>query len=148
LAYLAVAFLFVCTIPLAFSGNGSGTILEHSDNGVGGFQVTPLIALLIIPIVALVFVMRTATMVSEDGIRVRAVFGSRFLPWKEIRGISAEKRAVYAVIEGGAVRLPCVRVADLWLVTRASGGHLPQIDSPLVKSAPTKQRPIYLRKTD
>lgn len=151
LAYLAVAFLFVCTVPLAFSGDGSGTVLDPAQGslrpGVGGVQLTPLVVLMLIPLFGAVYVARTATFVNEDGIRVRAIFGSRFMPWASIRGLSTEKRTVYAVLETGAVRLPCVKFSDLWLVAKASGGRLPEIPSPLVKSAPAQKRPIYIRKS-
>jgi hypothetical protein len=146
LAYLGVLFLLLCVIPLAFSGNGQASIIDRHDANVDGVHITPLVLLLLIPLFAGLYVARSATIVNEDGVRVRAIFGSRFMPWDSIRGLSAEKRVVYAVVENGAVRLPCVKVSDLWLVSRASGGHLPEIDSPIFKSAPAQKRPIYLRR--
>ncbi|HEY3738129.1 MAG TPA: PH domain-containing protein [Jatrophihabitans sp.] len=152
LAYLAVLLLIACTVPLAFAGNGEGTIIDHNDqvndhsSGIGGLHVTPLIVLLVIPILAALYIGRTATFVSEDGIRVRAIFGSRTLPWTSIRGLETAERAVYAVIEGGAVRLPCVRLADLHAVAAASGGHLPDLPAPAMKSAPIRRRTQYLRR--
>jgi hypothetical protein len=44
------------------------------------------------------------------------------------------------VLGDGAVRLPCVRVADLAAVSRASGGHLPEIADPVPKFAPQRRR--------
>jgi hypothetical protein len=153
LAYLAVVFLLVCVIPLAFSGNGQGTIIDHNNptdhhsTGVGGVHLTLLILLLLIPLFAGLYVARSATIVSPEGIRVRAIFGSKFLPWESIRGLETEKRSVYAVVEQGAVRLPCVKFVDLHDVAAASGGHLPEIEAPLLKSAPHQRRPIYIRRT-
>ena len=128
LAYLAVLFLFFCVIPLAGAGHPA------------------LWVLMVIPVLAAAYIARTATFVSEDGIRVRAIFGSRFLPWDEIRGLSTDHRGVYAVIDSGAVRLPCVKFNELHWVAAASGGHLPDLPAPLLKSAPVRRRTTYIRR--
>ncbi len=138
-AYLAVLILLFCVIPLAFAGNGSGSAIDRSTE-VGGLTITPLIVLLAIPVLATLYIARTATFITEDGIKVRAMFGSRELPWASIRGLVAEKRSVYAVVDRGAVRLPCVKVSDLHDVAEASGGHLPDIDAPKPKFAPSRRR--------
>ncbi len=80
-AYLAVLFLIFCTLPLAFAG----------DAGQGAKAVYgPRMLFLLIPVVAVVFIARTATIVTEDGIRVRAAFGSRRLRWDDLRGLNLE----------------------------------------------------------
>jgi len=119
-AYLAVLFLALCVTPL----------VQH-----------PLVAILyVIPVAGAVFIARTATIVDEDGIAVRALIGRRLLPWDEVRGLSVTGRSVYAVTDDGAVRLPCVRVSDLAALSRASGGHVPQLPEATPKYAPSRRR--------
>ena len=138
-AYLIVLFVAFGTIPVAFTAAGYG----HDSSG--GLTGPPAVigwqtALLVIPVLAAVFIARTATFVDADGLRVRAAFGSRRLGWDEIRGLAVRERDVYAVVEDGAVRLPCVHVNSLAELARASGGRLPPIASPRPKFAPGKRR--------
>jgi hypothetical protein len=142
LAYLIVLFLLLCVAPLAFATIGSSSP-RASDSvsaaTTNGTVFGPRALLLLIPIAAIVFIARTATVVNADGIRVRALFGTRRLAWTEVRGLSVEQRSVYAVCRDGSVRLPCVRVGDLAAVAAASGGHLPQIAQPTPKFAPSRK---------
>lgn len=131
LAYAVVFFLAIGVIPLAFTGDGN-----YQSKGVIG----PQTALVIIPVLAAFFIARTATIVSADGIRVRAVLGSTELPWAQLRGLSVQGRSVYAVAEDGSVRLPCVRIDDLAEVAKASGGRLPELPEPTVHAAPSRRR--------
>jgi hypothetical protein len=94
----------------------------------------------VIPILAIVFIARTATIVGADGITVRALFGSRHLRWDSVRGISVTGRNVYAVTDQGGVRLPCVRIRDLATVAAASGGRLPELPEATPKYAPSRRR--------
>jgi len=93
---------------------------------------------LLLPVLAAVFIARWATFADEKGIRVRAAFGSRSFTWDEIRGLKVEEQVVYAVIDGGAMRLPCVHVNQLWQLSRVSGGRLPAVASPYVRTPPEK----------
>jgi len=138
-AYLTVLFLVFGSVPLAFTAANFTFDTKHSAQGapaVIGWQIV----LLVIPVVAAAFIGRTATFVDADGIRVRAVFGSKSLPWDEIRGLSVEGRNVYAVTGDGALRLPCVHVAELAAVSRASAGRLPEIADAPNKYAPQRRR--------
>jgi Bacterial PH domain len=128
-AYLGVLFLLFCTVPLAVAGSASQLSRP---------ELSPRLLLLLLPVVATVFIARTATFVDGQGIRVRAAFGSRRLSWDEVRGLSIAERAVYAVCVDGSVRLPCVRVADLAAVAAASNGRLPEIAAPTPKFAPSR----------
>lgn len=131
-AYLVVLFLLFCVLPLAFAASGD----EGADAVLG-----PGALLLLIPALAAAFIARTATVVDARGIRVRAVFGSRELPWDAVRGLSLGERSVYAVLrDDGAVRLPCVRVADISAVAAASAGRIPHLPDPPVKAPPTRRR--------
>lgn len=138
-AYLIVLLLAFGVVPIAFTASGFG----YDDKGgvIGppadvGWQT----AVLIVPVLAAVFIARWATFVDDEGIRVRAAFGSRSLPWDGIRGLMVEDRSVFAVLGDGAVRLPCVHVNQLWQLTRASGGRLPAVASPYLRTPPTKGR--------
>ena len=94
----------------------------------------------VIPILAIGFIARTATIVDADGITVRALFGSRQMRWDAVRGISVTGRNVYAVTDQGAVRLPCVRIRDLATVAAVSGGRLPELPQATPKYAPARRR--------
>jgi hypothetical protein len=138
-AYLIVLFVALGTIPIAFTAAGYGR--DSSGGLVGppaviGWQT----ALLVVPVLAAVFIARTATFVDTTGVRVRAAFGSRQLRWDDIRGLSIDGNDVYAIVAGGAVRLPCVHLHDLAAVSRAAGGHLPELAEPKPKFAPQKGR--------
>lgn len=131
LSYLAVLFLLVGALPVAFA---------TTDGYAPGAQVSIRTIALVIPLLALLFVARTATIVDGRGITVRAVFGSRALPWDEIRGLSVVGNNVYAVVADGSLRLPCIRVNNLAEVARASSGRLPPIADPKPKFAPSPHR--------
>ncbi len=119
-AYLAVLFLALCATPL----------VQH-----------PLASVVyVIPVVAAVFIARTATIVDDRGITVRALIGHRTLLWTELRGLSVTGRSVYAVTDTGSVRLPCVRIADLAALSAASGGRLPPSPEATPKYAPSRRR--------
>jgi Bacterial PH domain len=131
LAYVVVLFLLFGCAPIAFTARGF-----ESERAVWG----PQTAVLLVPVLAAVLIARTATIVDASGIVVRAAFGRRVLPWSDIGALSLRGTAVYAVLDGGALRLPCVHVADLAEVSRASGGRLPKIAEPVQKSAPQRRR--------
>jgi Bacterial PH domain len=130
LAYLIVVFLLFCTAPLAFAGNGD----EGARAALG-----PRALLILFPILAAVFIARTRTVVDESGVGVRALFGTRQVPWPEIRGLSVSERTVYLVCRDGSVRLPCVRISDLAAVSKASGGRLPEVAEATPKFAPSRR---------
>ena len=118
-AYLAVLVLTLCVT----------VVVQH-----------PLAALVyLLPAGAAAFSARTATIVGEDGITVRALIGHRTLRWADVRGLSVTERSVYAVSADAAMRLPCIRVADLAAVAAASGGHLPPVAEATPKHPPSRR---------
>jgi Bacterial PH domain len=131
IAYVIVLFLLIGVAPLAFTSQGA----QGAPAVIG-----PQTLLLLIPIISAIFIARTATIVGADGITVRLAFGTRSLPWGEVRGLSVAERSVYVVGRAGSVRLPCVRVADLAEVAKASGGRLPEVAQPTPKFAPSRRR--------
>jgi Bacterial PH domain len=138
-AYLVVLFLIFGAIPLAFTGDGFSFDSrggEQGAPGVVGWQTV----ILVVPVLAAIFIWRTATFVDAAGIRIRALFGSRRLMWDDVRGLSVQGRSVYAVLSDGSLRLPCVHLNELGAVSRASGGRLPEIGDPAPKFAPQRRR--------
>src|SRR5438105_13882735 len=118
MAYGVVILLVFCVIPFAVTA-GAGSLRHNTTSHAA---LSWRLVLLIIPVLAALFIARTATFVDTAGIRTRALFGQRRLGWDEVRGLSVWDRAVYAVIGDGAVRLPCVRIVDLAVIARVSGG--------------------------
>jgi hypothetical protein len=145
LAYLVVLFLLVGAVPIAFGDNTDHPLPSslqgnNSNFGASGFDLTPRLLIFAVPLLAALFIARTATFATAEGLRVRAPFGSRRMPWDAVRGLSLSGRSVYAVLADGSVRLPCVRVANLSELARASNGRLPEIATPKPKYAPAKRR--------
>jgi hypothetical protein len=136
MAYAIVLFMAMCVTAFA-PGPRSG--LYRGDEGSS--LDSPLWWLVyLLPVAAAVYIARTATIVDDAGITVRALIGRRRLPWTDVRGLSVTGRSVYVVVADGAVRLPCVRTADLAAVARASDGHLPQLREATPKYAPSRRR--------
>jgi hypothetical protein len=134
-SYLVVGFLAVGIAPIALYGGA-----EHPTEAT----ISGLTALYLIPILVAAYIARTATVVTEYGILVRALFGRKALPWSTIRGLSVSRRSVYAVLTpragGGAVRLPCTRISDLAAMSAASAGRLPEIPEVTLKPAAGRRR--------
>ncbi|MFD8498994.1 PH domain-containing protein [Amycolatopsis sp. NPDC059657] len=107
-AYLAIALLVVCVIPLAFGG-------------IPGLQ-----ALLLVPVALIVFVARTRTTAHSGGLTVSTVFGQRELPWEVLKGFVISKSArVSAVLsDDSKVGLPTVRTRHLPVIAVVSGGRM------------------------
>ncbi|WP_280466251.1 PH domain-containing protein [Nocardia brasiliensis] len=83
--------------------------------------------LLLIPVAVAVWVQRTQTTVSDAGLDLRTVFGSRHLDWSQLKGVRIPKRGYVRadLVDGTEVKLPAVsydRVRDL---AAASHGWIP-----------------------
>jgi len=139
MAYLAVLFVLFGTIPLAFTAANFSFSAKHAAQGAPGVLGWQSL-LLVFPVLVAVFIRRWATIVDANGITIRAAFGKRLLPWAELRGLSIRNRTIYAMTDDGAWRLPCVHVADLGVLSRASEGHLPEIPDPRPRFAPQRRR--------
>lgn len=108
IALLSVVILLFCVTPAAFA--------------LPGLQV-----LYLLPLGVTVWVIRTRTVATRDGLTVRTVFGRKELPWAALRGLAITKRSkVRAVLaDGGEVRLPAVRTRHLPVLSLVSEGRLP-----------------------
>jgi hypothetical protein len=86
------------------------------------WYLTPI---LLVPLAVLVWGWRAGTDSDTGGVSVRALLGTRRLPWSRIAGLVPDGRRVVAMLHGGAsVQLPAVSPADLPRLVAASGQEL------------------------
>lgn len=107
LAYLVVAFTALCCTAVVQS---------------------PVLALVYLaPLTAALYIARTATVVDEQGLHARAMFGSQTVGWHELAGLRlARSGAVYVVDSAGSqLKLPCVRSTRLEPLIAAGAGRIP-----------------------
>ena len=105
-AYLPVVFLTLCVTPMA--------------------QHPAALLIYLIPLVALLYVIRTATIANTEGVTARALFGSRHVKWADIRGFSTDDRGRVdlAGTDGTVLRLPCTRARHLGSIALVSDGRM------------------------
>ncbi len=79
-----------------------------------------LLPVLLVPLGAVVAVFRRGTDIDDDGVRVRALLGSRRLPWAEVAELRpvGRRRVVAVTAKGRALGLPAVYPADLAKLVR------------------------------
>ncbi|MBA3410240.1 MAG: PH domain-containing protein [Geodermatophilaceae bacterium] len=85
-----------------------------------------LLFILLLPAASITYVLRSGVEVDDDGLIVRAMFGSARIPWGRITGVLIGKRHELSIttVNGGAVRLPNMRVRDLPRLYEATDGRL------------------------
>lgn len=114
-SYVVIAFLALCVSFVAVAS-----------------PVATLVYLL--PLAAVVWVMRTRTEVDAERLVVRTVFFRTVLPWSKVASLRvAERRWIRAVrTDGGEITLPTVRTRHLPALALISGGRLtdPTADHP------------------
>lgn len=108
-ALLPAVFLFVFVTPVA---------------GVARW----LLVVYAIPLLLVVWVIRAGIDIDAEGVTVRALLGSRRLPWSRVRGVTVSRRGQLRLLltSGQALRLPFTRPAHLPLIRQASAGRLPE----------------------
>jgi PH (Pleckstrin Homology) domain-containing protein len=79
-----------------------------------------LLPLVLIPLLIGVWGWRAGTDIGPAGLRVRALFGSRLVPWSHVSAlVPTDRGRAYAVLTTGRrLRLPAVGAAELAAVTR------------------------------
>jgi hypothetical protein len=100
--------------------------------------------LLLLPALALAWVLRTQTTVGPDQLRLRRLLGSRTLDWAQIKGVRFPKyRFARAVLrDGSEVLLPAVDFDRLRELARYSGGRIPDpYAMPRTEQIPTGDAP-------
>lgn len=105
-ALLVVFFVLLCVSPLALA-------------------VPWLAWLFVIPLVLAAWVLRAGVDVDGTGVTIRALFGSRRVPWDDVAGLSVTRRGQVMLVRanGRQVRMPVVRARHLPLLAAASGGR-------------------------
>ncbi|MFC9894441.1 PH domain-containing protein [Nocardia sp. NPDC127579] len=85
--------------------------------------------LLLLPVAAAWWIARTRTTVSDAGLDLRTVFGSRHLDWAELKGVSIPKRGYVRahLSDESTVKLPAVGYDRLRALIDASGGRIPDL---------------------
>jgi hypothetical protein len=83
-------------------------------------------AVYVIPVAAIVWVMRVRTTADGEKLVARTFFGRRVLPWSDVRALKVSERSwVRAVDEAGKeLPLPYVRTRHLPALSLISGGRL------------------------
>ncbi|RDI49185.1 PH (Pleckstrin Homology) domain-containing protein [Nocardia mexicana] len=83
--------------------------------------------LFVIPAVVAVWIERTRTTVSERGLDLRTLFGSRHVDWSQIKGLRIPKRGYVRVhlLDDSEVALPAVGYDRLRTLVEASNGRIP-----------------------
>ncbi|MFC4126453.1 PH domain-containing protein [Nocardia rhizosphaerae] len=85
--------------------------------------------LLSLPVIAIVWVIRTHTTLSDAGLELSSLFGKRHLDWAQVKGISIPKRGYVRarLVDDTEVKLPAVGYDRLRELIEASGGRLPDV---------------------
>lgn len=85
-----------------------------------------LLVVLVLPAAWIAYVARSGVVIDDEGLTVRALFGSLRVPWARVSGvlIGARQELSVATVDGRAVRLPGLRVRDLPRLYEATGGRL------------------------
>lgn len=114
---------FLGAIPLATAGFGT-----HDETTPR--WAYPLLLILIVPLVVAIWGTRAGTEADRDGLRVRALLGSRRIGWAQVGAFVPRGRRVVAVLtDGRSLVLPAVTPADLPRLVTASGER-PTADEP------------------
>jgi hypothetical protein len=85
------------------------------------------VPVLLVPLAVLVWAWRAGTDVRTDAVTVRALLGSRRIPWSQVDALICQGRRVQVrLTNGNVVTLTAVAPADLPAVVTASGGEAPR----------------------
>lgn len=126
IALLGVALFAVCLAPIV----GPWTVGRSIDGAHAGTGAAILgWALLIVPILLALWILRVRTVVDPSGVRSVRILSATTIGWDELAGIRIGRNgAVYAVrTDGSEVRLPAVTISQLPRVAAASGGRIPDV---------------------
>lgn len=85
-----------------------------------------LMVVYLVPVVAIVWVLRVRTVADREKLVTRTLFGRHVVPWSDIRAFRVSERSwVRAVVEDGKeLPLPTVRTRHLPALSLISGGRL------------------------
>lgn len=105
-SFMAIALLTLCVTPIALG------------------EIPYLQWLYLFPIALTVFVIRTRTIATREGLATRTMFGHRDVPWSALKGLAITKKSrVQAVLQDDTkVPLPTVRTRHLPVLSLVSEG--------------------------
>jgi Bacterial PH domain len=119
---IAALVAFLGAVPVA-------TSLIAIDGGTPAYAY-PLLAILVVPVLVGIWGWRAGTDADAEGLRLRALVGSRRIAWSHISALAPRGRQVIASLtDGRAIVLPAVSRADLPRLIAASGQPLDTADA-------------------
>jgi hypothetical protein len=85
-----------------------------------GWYAVPIMA---VPALVAIWGWRSGTDADADGVRVRALIGSRLVPWSQVAEVAAapKGRAAARLVNGAVLALPAVPAKELSRLVSASG---------------------------
>ncbi len=111
-----VRFRFNVAVPIA----GVVAFLGALPLAAARWYLAPI---LLVPAAVVAWSVRAGVDADSAGLTVRALLGSRRIPWSEVQGFASRGRQVSVVLaDGGRVRLPGVSTDGLSRLVEA-GGH-------------------------
>ncbi|RKR90623.1 PH (Pleckstrin Homology) domain-containing protein [Micromonospora pisi] len=104
---MAAAIAFIGALPLASAA----------------WYFTPI---LLIPLLIGIWAWRAGTDADRAGVKIRALFGQRLIPWHEVveLGVDDRRRVIASLTDDRMVLLPAVPAAGLPRLVAASGQHV------------------------
>ncbi|MGH8880130.1 MAG: PH domain-containing protein [Stackebrandtia sp.] len=123
--WLAAILTFVFVLPVT-----GGVFVELS--GLTRALWAPVVIIAqALPVMFAVWSLRSGVDVSETGLTIKALIGSRRLTWSQVRGFDSDGRTVFGVLDTDArLALPSVRRVDLPQLIAASGQELRADETP------------------
>ncbi|WP_121158872.1 PH domain-containing protein [Micromonospora pisi] len=105
--WVAAAIAFIGALPLASAA----------------WYFTPI---LLIPLLIGIWAWRAGTDADRAGVKIRALFGQRLIPWHEVveLGVDDRRRVIASLTDDRMVLLPAVPAAGLPRLVAASGQHV------------------------
>ena len=87
-----------------------------------------LAPVVLVPLLVTLWAWRSGTDVGRDAVRVRALAGSRLIPWGEIQSLVPDAKGKVSALlaDGNLLRLPGVYARDLPTIVAATGHTIEQ----------------------
>lgn len=118
-AWIASVLALVFVTPFA------GAVFIEIDSNLKWVLAPIAIGALIVPAAFSVWSLRSGVDAGADGIRVKALLGSRHIPWTDITGFDRHDGKVYAALTSGSrIELPSIRPVDIPQLVTAGGNEL------------------------
>ena len=118
---ITVTAILAAIAATPFLDEGMRALGELPDAAAAARSLLILVPL--IPLAVAAWAWRAGTDANEYGIRVRALFGRKIVPWTEVSALIPDQRgrAVAELQDGSIVHLTAVKAGDLPRLAAASG---------------------------